>query len=311
MNTTYLSILIPTHNRSDLLARTLESIGQIEPIEGVGAEVIVVANNCTDDTVSVAERGIAALPFPGRVVQEPVPGLNPARTRAVEESRGEVCALLDDDVWLDRGWLKGMRSAFEESDADVVGGRVDLWWEEVEKPDWFPQIGYGLLSANRLGDEVKELDQPWGVIGANFAFRRSVFDRIGGFRPGLDRVGDQLMGGGESEFVLRALANDCRVIYSPSAQVKHWVPEKRLTREYMVGVSFGNAVSRVIMRPRFSAANYLRSAIGHTWLYARHALALPFVKGKGDRGEILTHQCLMAVGRGGLAGLKQRLTRRR
>ncbi|MEO0514391.1 MAG: glycosyltransferase family 2 protein [Planctomycetota bacterium] len=307
----YISILIPTHNRCDLLGRTLESIGEIDRIDGVDVEVIVVANACTDDTVGVAERGLSALPFPGRVVEEMTPGLNVARTRSVEESQGDICALLDDDVWLDRGWLKGLREAFDSLDADVVGGRVDLWWEEVERPDWFPRIAYSLLSANRLGDEAKVLHQPWGVIGANFAFRRSLFDRIGGFRPGLDRVGDQLLGGGECEFVQRALAHDAKVVYAPQAQVKHWVPAKRLTREYMVGVSYGNGVSQVLMKPDLSAAGYLRSAAGHLWLWVSHAAALTLAKLKKDRGLILTHQCRVAVGRGGLVGLWQRLTRPR
>jgi len=304
-----ISILIPTHNRCDILARTLESIGQISAPAGVEVEVLVVANACTDATVEVSESALAGLPFSGRVIVEDTPGLNVARTRAVNESRGEVCALLDDDVWLEAGWLQGLHDGFTRYPADVVGGKVDLWWEEVEEPDWLPDCAAGILSSNQLGDAVVELKQPWGVIGANFAFTRDVFDRVGGFTPGLDRVGNELMGGGESEFVQRVQAEGHRVFYIPAARVKHWVARHRITREYFIGVSRGKGFAQVMMKPRLSWFGFARSIVGHAWLGVKHTWLLINAKVKRDRGAVLSHQCGVALARGGLVGLGRRVVK--
>ncbi len=301
-----ISILIPTHNRCDILLRTLESLNQLEVPKGVEAEVLVVANACNDATVEVSERVLPNLPFPGRVVVEDTPGLNVARTRAVSESRGEICALLDDDVWLDRGWLRGLHDAFSQHPADVIGGRVDLWWEEVERPDWLPDSAMGILSSNQLGDAVVELKEPWGVIGANFAFTRRIFDLVGGFRPGLDRVGSGLMGGGESEFVLRVQLAGHRVFYMPEVKVKHWVSAERLSKKYLTGVAYGGGVSRVLMKPSFSYKKFIRSLVGHTWLLIHNNVKLPMAKIRKDQKAILTYQIGASVGRGGLAGLYKR-----
>ena len=54
---TRVSVLIPTHNRRDLLGRTLDSLAAVRVPAGVAVEVIAVANNCTDGTEQlVAER---------------------------------------------------------------------------------------------------------------------------------------------------------------------------------------------------------------------------------------------------------------
>ena len=329
-----MSILIPTHNRSGLLARTLESLRGVRVPSALrgGVEVVVVANNCSDDTVAVAEAGLAELAAAWetadggvvrggvvrggvvrgggvRVVEEAEPGLNPARTRAVAESTGEVCALLDDDVWLTEGWLEGLIEAYDRHGADLVGGRIDLWWEAVPRPDWLPKMADSLLSGNDLGDEVQVLSGSTGMVGANFSFRRAVYDHIGGFRPGLDRVGTQLLGGGETDFAQRALAAGFRAVYSPAARLKHWVAPERLTAAYLTGVARGNGTSRVLMKPALPTAAAARTLAGHAWLAVSNGLAIPWATLRGDRRAQLVRRCRCAVGRGGLRGVVQRWTR--
>lgn len=48
------SVLIPAHNEADWIAGCLEAVLASDPVEG-GAEVIVVANGCTDGTVDIAQ----------------------------------------------------------------------------------------------------------------------------------------------------------------------------------------------------------------------------------------------------------------
>ena len=63
MSTLRTSILIPTHNRHDILTRVLDSIAQVDVPQGADVEVIVVANACTDQTVAMVQQRTHAFPF--------------------------------------------------------------------------------------------------------------------------------------------------------------------------------------------------------------------------------------------------------
>lgn len=267
-----ISILVPTHNRSEVLARTLACIERLEVPEGVRAELIVVANNCTDDTVARSQEVIDRLGFPGRVVEEAEPGLNPARSRAVREASGEVCALIDDDVAFEPSWLAEIAEFFAESPADIAGGRVRLWWEAVERPEWFTPTLDQLLSATDRGDEAVELKNSLGVIGANFWFRKVVWETVGDFRRDLDRCGSRTLGAGESEFVERGLRGGFRVFYTPRGAVQHWVAPGRIEPAYLYRVAEGNARGRMRMMPPMSLRAWSRSVLGNLYFCVRSAL---------------------------------------
>jgi GT2 family glycosyltransferase len=56
--------------------------------------------------------------------------------------------------------------------------------------------------------------------GANMAFRREVFDRIGLFDPALD-VGTESNGGGDLEMFFRIIKEGHLLVYEPAAVVRH------------------------------------------------------------------------------------------
>lgn len=304
-----ISILIPTHNRYALLRRTLESIEQLVFPAGVDVELIVVANACSDDTANILNEWSPPAGMSACVVEESEPGLNIARSRAVEESTGDVCAFLDDDVLVDPRWLAELDATYRNYPADLVGGRVDLWWEEVQPPDWqWPGMN-GLLSQNNGGPEVKELYGPFGVIGANFSFKRSVYDAIGAFRPDLDRRGKEMRAAGESEFIQRALRKGFRCFYSPGATLKHWVPSSRVTPEYLTSVARGNAYSRILMREATRKRDFLRSMLGYGWLFVSSGAVEVAGRLMRNKKVWIRRACIRSSGAGGIRGNWQRLMR--
>jgi hypothetical protein len=89
-----ISVIIPTHNRSHLLARALASLPQ-----GLGdlLEVIVVDDGSTDDTGSIVRNSGRKVTF----LRQAQAGPGAARNRGLEAASGEYVAFLDsDDVWL-------------------------------------------------------------------------------------------------------------------------------------------------------------------------------------------------------------------
>jgi glycosyltransferase involved in cell wall biosynthesis len=258
MGATGVSILIPTHNRGAMLDRTLDSIAAARVPAGVAVELVVVANACTDDTVARVRARAAGMPFSTRCVEEPVVGLGAARNACVKHSSKAVCALLDDDVRVNAGWLEALVGMYEDQNVAIVAGRTVLWWEAVARPSWLTPLLEMSLSSIDLGEKALELHAP-DAVGANVSFRREVYDAVGPFRTDLDRVGVQLLGGGETYFVREAMKKGYRLWYSPGARVEHWVAPHRIEAPYLVGVTFGSSYANVVMKERYGVVDGLRS----------------------------------------------------
>jgi glycosyltransferase involved in cell wall biosynthesis len=236
-------------------------------------ELVVVANACSDGTRGVVESAAPRLPIPSRLVEEPRPNLALARNVGVASSRGEILAMLDDDVRADPAWLSGLLEAYEALPVDLVAGRVLLEWKGGGRPSWLSPRLERRLSQRDHGLEVKELFKAADPLGANFSFRRRVFDALGGFTPGLGRTGKRLLGEEEVDFVRRALERGFRVGYAPRALVGHFMFPERTTPSYLASLAFGSARSRMHAKPSRSPVLAAREA-GEGLLRAARALAV-------------------------------------
>ncbi len=126
-----------------------------------------------------------------------------------------------------------MLRAFAGSPCAAVGGRVELSLA-VPAPAWLAELD-NFLAAYDLGPVSRWLDDLDPVpVGANCAVRRSDFDRLAGFRPGLDRIGSSLVSNGDTEFFRRLRAGGSRLRYEPNATVVHCVPAERLTIKFFI-----------------------------------------------------------------------------
>jgi glycosyltransferase involved in cell wall biosynthesis len=241
-----LTILVCTHNRSDLLRGALESLEQ-QSLPRDRFEVLVVDNASTDDTQAV----VAACAARGRVdircVHEAELGLDAARNRGVREAKGEIIACLDDDARARQDWAAEVLEGFRRHDAAILGGRVDLMWNDP-RPAWFSDVLLRYLIHCDYGREVVAVSSPPWLYGTNVAYRKSLFEKIGLFRLDLDRKGASLMGGGDTELFQRAHLRGYRLLYLPSLVVSHLVPVFRLTRAFF--------------RERLFYSGYTRAALG-------------------------------------------------
>jgi glycosyltransferase involved in cell wall biosynthesis len=138
--TPQVSVVIPTHDRSGLLALALRSaLSQLD----VELEVIVVDDGSTDDTSGV----VAGFGDPRiRLIRHDVPqGVSAARNRGIAEARGAWIAFLDDDdLWApeklasqlqaarstDRSWVY-VGSVNVSASHRVVGGKPPLPPEQL------------------------------------------------------------------------------------------------------------------------------------------------------------------------------------
>ncbi|UCC29259.1 MAG: glycosyltransferase family 2 protein, partial [Phycisphaerales bacterium] len=213
-----ISVVVCTYNRADMLRQMLEAFFAQRDLAVVDHELIVVDNNSSDNTPVVVDEFRR---FPNiRYVFEGRQGLCYARNRGVTESRGEIVALLDDDVIVDKAWLVKLQECFDATTADVVGGRSHLVFER-EPHTWFGPYFGRLLAQVDLGPSRKVVPDGRGLFGLNLAFRKSVFETVGLFDQELDRKGGKLLGGGDTAKVRQIAESAGTVVYDPDAVVGH------------------------------------------------------------------------------------------
>jgi hypothetical protein len=113
---TPVAVVIPTWNRSDLLALLLADLArQTYPI----ARVIVVDNGSTDDSAQIAERAGAQVIAMGANL-----GFAAAVNRGIEESACDCIAVLNNDVSLAPDWLARLVAALEGTAAWFATGKL-------------------------------------------------------------------------------------------------------------------------------------------------------------------------------------------
>ena len=88
------SVVIPTHNRADLLPRAIKSV-QAQTVADL--EILVVSDGSTDNTKEIVE-ALAKTDSRIRLIENfPAQGGNVARNTGIEAAKGEYVAFLDDD----------------------------------------------------------------------------------------------------------------------------------------------------------------------------------------------------------------------
>ena len=220
-----MTVAVCTHDRPALLERCLAALRSLP----AGVRVLVVDNAPSTD----ASSRLVAASYPGcDYVLEPRPGLDHARNRAIAETTSDVLAFTDDDAVVDDGWAHAVARAFrEEPELGALTGLVLPYEIETPAQELFERLGgFGRGFVRRWETEQISSGRPrtGGTIlgagefgtGANMAFRRTVFDRIGGFDPALD-VGTPARGGGDLEMFHRVLAGGQLLLYEPAAIVFH------------------------------------------------------------------------------------------
>lgn len=252
------SVVICTWNRARLLDRTLSGMRALRIPEGLRWELLVVNNNCTDDTDSVVASHASALPI--RCLHQPAPGKVNAVHKGISEARGSLLVWADDDVLPSEGWLEAYVAARQRwPEAGLFGGPITPDFETAP-PRWIAvtldRIG-GAYGSRDFGRELIELTHDTVPFGANFAIPRSVQLEY----PYDVRLGDiagRRIGGYETRVMRRMLADGIPGRWVPDARVSHFVPRSAMStaflRRYFMAHGHGNALlyrDRFADQPRF------------------------------------------------------------
>ncbi|MBQ7341715.1 MAG: glycosyltransferase [Alistipes sp.] len=242
---TRISIIIATYNRARQLIGALESLVK-QDLPTAEWECVVVDNNSQDDTQEMFARFVAEHPdFNLRIVREEQQGLSFARNRGIEESRGEIVAIIDDDEVVNKEFASAYLKLFDKcADATAAGGRVVPRYPSG-RPSWLSHFTeMPIANPTDLGDKIRKFPKGKIPAGGNMAFRREILLKYGGFDTSLGRIGSKLTGGEESDLFERLAKDGVEFWYAPDAVIYHIIGEEKLTADYFKRLSNNTGVSQ-------------------------------------------------------------------
>jgi GT2 family glycosyltransferase len=255
----HLTVLICTHDRAALLARTLESLNAARRPAGWSVGVMIVANACHDSTHAFLD-DYRARPHARDQLHltwfaEPVPGKSNALNSALPRLEGDVVAFVDDDHRVDTDYLAAVcRAADAYPAADLFCGRILPDWDGSE-PEWVHDTGrYRIypLPVPRFdqGNVARELTPDQAVPGGGNLFLRATWaQRIGPFATDMGPTGHDLGGAEDLDWVLRALRMGARLQYVPDVLQHHYVDTNRLRLDYLMKKAYKRTLSTVRLEP--------------------------------------------------------------
>jgi len=229
-------VILCCYNSSKRLPDTLTHLANQEFNTAIPWEIILVDNNSRDNTLSVAEgtwrllKGTASF----KTVIENKQGLAHARRRGIDESRFDYLLFCDDDNWLEKSYIE---NAFEILENNPTVGMAGGWSEAVlegEPPEWFERYK-GSYIVGRQAPKSGILSNRTYLWGAGLVMRKSVFSfaqKLNFKSYMIDREGDKLSSGGDSELCNWALLLGYQLWYDERLRFKHFIPNNRVSIEY-------------------------------------------------------------------------------
>jgi succinoglycan biosynthesis protein ExoM len=294
------SVIVCSHSRRELLARTLRAIRAAIRADGPAVEVIVVDNGPSGhvapivaaieaeapDTVNPAFRAIVAGP----------PNISAARNAGLAAARAPLVAFVDDDQAPAPGWLDRLREGLEATGADAAFSRIDVEIETGDAAAW-DALGRPHERVYPLPDGAivnpPEARRPLGLIlstGGTLLRRETCLDATDA--PGRFDLGFGLSGGEDFDFFARLDRAGRRFVWAPRSVVVEWVPASRLEpgyrmlRGYSGGQVYAAAVIKNARRPALAALDLMLRGVVQTALYGAAFLGAAAFGGRHRRAYL-------------------------
>lgn len=231
-----LSVVIPTKDRADALARTLDAL-EAQRAGGAALEAIVIDNGSSDGTVKRVRERIGRGELAIELLQRPQGGPAAARNAGAEAAGGEVLLFLGDDTEpADQGLLRAHLDLHAARPQPTYGVLGRITWTP-RKPitpfmSWLenggPQFHYAELDPGPV-------DAASYFYSSHASVKRSIFEQVGGFDVRFPTAAVE-----DTELGVRLADAGLELDYHPELLVLHdhpTTPEQSLRRSVAVGRS--------------------------------------------------------------------------
>lgn len=246
----FASVVISTRNRGDAVTRPVKALLQCTH---PSFEVIVVDQSDQEET----ERSLKPFLEDPRLIfiRTSRIGLSVGRNLGTRSAQGSIIAVTDDDCEPSSCWLESITAAFatQEGIGVVFGSVVPGPYNKVEGI-----VPSCRISTPFLARSMKDRLLVDGM-GACMAYRRKVWEEIGGFDESLG-AGTPLRAADDTDFTARVLLAGYSVYTTPLAEIIHygfrdWREAKDLAFDYWYGT--GAAHGKLLKCRRTAAFSML------------------------------------------------------
>jgi GT2 family glycosyltransferase len=288
-----LSIVIPSHNRPDLLRLCLATVLRHAP---PATEVLVVDDGSPGGSVATAAGTFAGV----RVVSLPLRrGFCAAANAGIAAARGPVVELLNDDTEVTAGWAEAALACFDNSLVAAVAPLV-LSWPDGRRVDSAGDRYYrgGVAGKYGHGQERTAVRLAAGpVFGASASsafYRRDVLLRVGAFPESFGAYFEDV------DLAFRLHRAGQQVLFEPRSRVLHRIsssygrPRRRLLEQQSRNeerVFWRNLPGRELLR---SLPAHLAVLAAKAWRRWQEGTLAPFLSGRlrllAEVPELLRHR---------------------
>lgn len=245
-----LSILICCFNSEFKIESTLKYLSK--QITSLDYEVILIDNGSDDNTISVINNFIADFNCINYyLLESPLPGKSNALAMGIKYAKGNFILICDDDNHLCEDYIDlSYNIISSNSQIGVLGGRSEPIFTSVY-PFWFTSFqNYYAVGVQAINSgDISHRGYLWG---AGSIFRRDVVLRLfnSGFCFNLSLHKGKPVGE-DSELCLWFLILGFKLWYDESLFFNHYIPESRLTKNYLLDLQYGSSYSRKYLNNLF------------------------------------------------------------
>ena len=279
--TTRVTILIAARNEEEKIHLTIEDIlAQEYPRELT--EIIIVDDHSTDRTSEIigsyANRGVTLLKL-----NEDQP-LNSYKKKAITEairmSSGELMVATDADCRMGTKWLSSIVGYYEMHNPVMISSPVS-YYEEKSLFERLQSLEFSSLVAT--GAAFIGNGHPSTCNGANLAYRKDIFNEVGGFK-GIDDLAS-----GDDELLLQKVAQtyakrigflklyDAVVLTHAKPNLKSFLQQRRRWASKSVKYKDRKVVAVVVALWVFNVSVCLNFLLGFYDVYFFKVFALQFI----------------------------------
>lgn len=186
----WVSVVIATYNRADLLRRLLGDLDQ-QTLDPSRYEVVCVDDGSKEDTK--AALADVRVRYALTIERQENAGAAAARQRGVERARGRVVVIIDDDMQVAPDFLERHLARHDQDDT-VVLGRLRPDASLADMP-LFERFYARTMAA--IGDALASGEEPvrgHNVYTGNVSMPRALFVRAGGFDAAFRQLEDEELG---------------------------------------------------------------------------------------------------------------------
>ncbi len=218
-----LSVVICTHNRSEILKKCLLSINlNCEEFKAM-IEIVVIDNGSTDKTKSIIKEFKGNGIFQTKYYFEPEIGLSYARNAGARVSNHTWLFYLDDDGLVMADTLKNIFFVINNYNFQIFGGIYEAYYIG-EKPKWISsEFGSKAIIQTEIGSLLPKETIEGGVMIIN----KEVFLKTGNFNINFGMKGSKIGYSEESEFIQRCKNQNISIGFSPFIKIYHLVGQHK------------------------------------------------------------------------------------